>query len=413
MNATLITIGDEILIGQVMDTNSVWIAQKLNEIGIWVSEKITIGDDAEAIISALDQSLEKNNLVIITGGLGPTKDDITKKTIADYFHKSLIFHEPTWENMLEILKIFKRTPNESHRIQCFMPEKTKILPNKVGTAPGMWFEENGKIVVSMPGVPYEMKYLMEHHILPSLKEKFCKDIIIHKTIRTAGAGESEISAKLESFEENLPSNISLAYLPDFGQVRLRLTAKGQNESELTHEINQLTQTINEILGNVIYGYDDENLEKSIGRRLVSQNKMMVCAESCSGGYISHLITQNSGSSAYFKGSFVTYSNDMKMNILGVNKETLEEHGAVSEATVLEMLYGALEKSKADVGIAISGIAGPGGGTDEKPVGTIWIAIGNLEEKKTFELHLFKERIKNIQYSSTIALNQLRLFLDNL
>lgn len=413
MNATLITIGDEILIGQVMDTNSVWIAQKLNEIGIWVSDKKTLGDDAEAIISALEQSLERNNLVLITGGLGPTKDDITKKTIADYFHKSLIFHEPTWENMLEILKIFKRTPNESHRIQCFMPENTKILSNKVGTAPGMWFEENGKIVVSMPGVPFEMKYLMEHHVLPSLKAKFCKDIIIHKTIRTAGAGESEISAKLESFEENLPSNISLAYLPDFGQVRLRLTAKGQNESELIQEINQLTHSINEILGNIIYGYDDENLEKSIGRRLVAQNKMMVCAESCSGGYISHLITQNSGSSAYFKGSFVTYSNDMKMNILGVNKDTLEKHGAVSESTVIEMLDGALEKSKADVGIAISGIAGPDGGTDQKPIGTIWIAIGNLEVKKTFELHLFKERIKNIQYSSTIALNQLRLFLDTL
>lgn len=412
MNASIITIGDEILIGQIVDTNSVWIAQQLNEIGIWVSEKKSIGDIDTAIIYALQESLNHADIVIITGGLGPTKDDITKKTLADFFNTSLSFHEPTWENMLEILKVFNRTPNESHKIQCLMPENATILSNKVGTAPGMWFDYNGKVVISMPGVPFEMKYIVTNHIIPRFKKLYSTDVIVHQTIRTAGAGESEIAAKLLTFENNLPAHIKLAYLPDFGQVRLRLTARGNDEILLKNTVETYTKTIEAALGNIIYGFGEENLEMAIGRRLVEQGKIMVCAESCSGGYIGHRITQNPGASAYFTGSYVTYSYEMKTNTLGVKKETLEQFGAVSEQTVIEMLSGALRISKAAVGISISGIAGPDGGTPDKPVGTIWVAVGSLDNIKTFELHLFKERMKNIQYSTTFALNQLRLFLDD-
>ncbi len=411
MNASILTIGDEILIGQIVDTNSTWIAQQLIEAGIWVIEKKAVGDQKDQIIFALEQSLVKADLLIITGGLGPTKDDITKETLAEFVGTTLSFHEPSWENLQRILAVFKRTPNDSHRVQCLMPDLAEILPNMVGTAPGMWFDFEGKVLVSLPGVPFEMKYLMQNEVLPRLKQRFSTDIILHKTIRTAGIGETDIATMIEPIETALPEFMSLAYLPDFGQVRVRLTARGQSTEALKSELDQYTEQITALLGKLVYGFDEETLEQAIGRRLLQQGKMLVTAESCTGGFIAHRFTQFAGASSYYQGGLVTYSNTLKVNLLGVSPATLEQHGAVSEATVKEMLVGALRSTQSDVGISISGIAGPDGGTAEKPVGTIWVAVGSATQIRTFELHLFKDRTKNIQFSSTFALNQLRLFLD--
>ncbi len=413
MNASILTIGDEILIGQIVDTNSTWIAQQLIEAGIWVIEKKAVGDQKDQIVFALEQSLVKADVLIITGGLGPTKDDITKETLAEFVGSTLSFHEPSWENLQRILAVFKRTPNDSHRVQCLMPALAEILPNKVGTAPGMWFDFEGKVLVSLPGVPFEMKYLMQNEVLPRLKQRFSTDIILHKTIRTAGIGETDIATMIEPIETALPEFMSLAYLPDFGQVRVRLTARGDSAEALNTALVTYTKKMTTILGKLVYGFDEETLEQAIGRRLLQQGKMLVTAESCTGGFIAHRFTQFGGASAFFQGGFVTYSNTLKMNILGVSPATLEQHGAVSEATVKEMLVGALRTTQSDVCISISGIAGPDGGTADKPVGTIWVAVGSAPEVRTFELHLFKDRTKNMQFSSTFALNQLRLFLDEL
>lgn len=411
MNAAILTIGDEILIGQIVDTNSTWLAQALIGAGMWVVEKKAVGDDREQILFALNQSLLQADLLIITGGLGPTKDDITKETLAAFVGSTLSFHEATWENLKRILAVFKRTPNESHREQCFMPDHAEILPNKVGTAPGMWFEHNGKVLISLPGVPFEMKHLMEEQVLPRLQKRFLTEIILHKTIRTAGIGETEIAKLIEPIETALPDHIGLAYLPDFGQVRVRLTARGQSAEALKSELDKYTEQITALLGKLVYGFDEETLEQAIGRRLLEQGKMLVTAESCTGGFIAHRFTQFAGASSYYQGGLVTYSNTLKVNLLGVSTATLEQHGAVSEETVKEMLGGALRATQSDVGISISGIAGPDGGTSDKPVGTIWVAVGSATQVRTFELHLFKDRTKNIQFSSTFALNQLRLFLD--
>ncbi len=411
MNAAILTIGDEILIGQIVDTNSTWLAQALIGAGMWVVEKKAVGDDREQILFALGQSLLQADLLIITGGLGPTKDDITKETLAAFVGSTLSFHEATWENLKRILAVFKRTPNESHREQCFMPDLAEILPNKVGTAPGMWFEHNGKVLISLPGVPFEMKHLMEEQVLPRLQKRFLSEIILHKTIRTAGIGETEIAKLIEPIETALPDHIGLAYLPDFGQVRVRLTARGQSEEALKSELDKYTEQTTALLGKLVYGFDEETLEQAIGRRLLEQGKMLVTAESCTGGFIAHRFTQFAGASSYYQGGLVTYSNTLKVNLLGVSPATLEQHGAVSEETVKEMLGGALRATQSDVGISISGIAGPDGGTADKPVGTIWVAVGSAQDIRTFELHLFKDRTKNIQFSSTFGLNQLRLFLD--
>lgn len=410
MTVNIITIGDEILIGQIVDTNSAWMAQQLNLIGATVTEIVSIKDTPETIHEALQNALDKADVILITGGLGPTKDDVTKKAIAHFLGMEMVFHEATWERIQRLFQRWGRSTTPAHRQQSYMPSGAKLLHNKMGTAPGMWFEKADKVIVSMPGVPFEMKYLMEYEVLPKLQEHFPGKPIAHRTIQTVGEGESRISARIESFEENLPQNIKLAYLPGMGRVRLRLTATGQNGEDLNDILDSKVKEIESLIPEFIFGYEKDSLEATIGQMLKARGLYLSTAESCTGGYLAHQITTVPGSSAYFTGSIIAYSNEVKMNVLSVKPSTLEQYGAVSEQTVIEMVAGALKTIKADIAISISGIAGPDGGTPEKPVGTIWLAIGNKDTTQTFKLQLGKDRLRNIQYTSVKALDMIRLFL---
>ncbi len=410
MRVFLLTIGDEILIGQIVDTNSAWMARQLNAIGAEVMGIVTVGDDPQSLIEALDRAMAKSDVVLMTGGLGPTRDDRTKGVLTEIFEDELFFHQPTYDRIVALFERRGRTPTEAHYRQAFMPRKATLITNEMGTAPGMWFERDQKVVVSMPGVPYEMKSLMEKEVLPRLQKKFIGRPLLHRTLLTAGEGESRIATRLEAFEDALPENVKLAYLPDLGKVRLRLTAFGEVEEEVRALLTQKAGELEALVPELVYGYDDDDLEATLGRMLRERGLSLGTAESCSGGYIAHSITTVPGSSDYFKGSVVAYSNEVKMNLLGVNSETLEREGAVSEATVSQMVRGALASLKCDVALSISGIAGPGGGTPEKPVGTIWLAVGNKDHVKTLRIHIGKKRILNIKYSSVIALNMLRQFI---
>ncbi len=410
MQAILLTIGDEILIGQIVDTNSAWMATQLNLQGIKVREIVSLSDEHEAITEGVKSALDRADLVLITGGLGPTKDDITKKTLAEFFGVDLVFHEPTWERILSFFKKFGRSTTPAHKEQCFMPGNAEILTNKMGTAPGMWMERNGKVVVSMPGVPYEMKYLMTHEVLPKVKEFFPSKPIAHRTILTVGEGESRIAAMIEDFESQLPENIKLAYLPGLGIVRLRLSATGDNADELDRILDAKVAELNQLLPHLIFGYGNEQLAEVVGRMLIESGKKLGTAESCTGGYIAHKITAIPGASRYFQGSVVAYSNELKIKQLGVKQETLGKYGAVSENTVTEMVAGALETLGVGLAVAVSGIAGPGGGTPEKPVGTTWLAVGDGKRIKTRRFILGKDRLKNIEYTGNQALNMIRKFL---
>ena len=410
MKIHLITVGDEILIGQVVDTNSAWMARQLNLAGASISGISSVGDHEEDIRSALKEALGQADAVLMTGGLGPTKDDITKKTLAAFFGVELEFHQPTYSRIVRFFERLGRKTTEGHRQQCFMPTNATLLPNKMGTAPGMWFEHNGKIVVSMPGVPYEMEYLMEHEVIPRLKRFFPGFPIAHRTILTAGEGESRVAEQLEELEDELPPHIKLAYLPNLGQVRLRLSGSLPDEVQLNRQLDEFAQKIVDKLGALVFGFETDSLEAAIGRILKERGKMLVTAESCTGGYLAHLITSVPGSSDYFKGSLIAYSNEVKIKQLDVSPQTLDTYGAVSEQTVREMVRGALKLLEADVAIAVSGIAGPGGGTQEKPVGTIWMAVGDEHEVLTRRIYAGKDRLKNIEYSSTHALNFIRQFL---
>lgn len=412
MKVSLLTIGDEILIGQIVDTNSAWMAQQLNLIGARIQEMRSIGDEYAAIHQTLQNALELSDVVLITGGLGPTKDDITKKALADFFGTELVFHEPSFVRLERFFQRIGRPMVPALRQQAFLPANTEVLINKMGTAPGMWFDYHGKVIVAMPGVPYEMQYLMENEVLPRLKAHFPGQPIVHRTLLTAGEGESNIALRLEDFEQNLPPYIKLAYLPNLAQVRLRLTAIGEDEAQLNRELDAKAAEIRELLGDLIYGTEQESLEQYIGKLLLEQNSLLATAESCTGGYLAHLITAIPGASAYFQGSVIAYANAIKEDVLGVSPQTLATHGAVSEATVREMVPGALRVTGADVAVAISGIAGPDGGTPEKPVGTIWLAVGDRQHTQTLLLKAGKDRVKNIQYASYHALNFLRHFLLN-
>jgi nicotinamide-nucleotide amidase len=409
MNVNIITIGDEILIGQIVDTNSAWMGQQLNLAGATIDEICTVGDTYEGIINALDTALKQTEVVLITGGLGPTKDDITKKAIADYLGVKLAFHQPTWERIQALFERLGKTTTPAHKEQCYMPEGAKILVNKMGTAPGMWFEKDGKIIVSMPGVPFEMKYLMEKEVIPRLVAHFPRKAIAHRTILTVGEGESRIALRIADFEEKLPDFIKLAYLPSLGSVRLRLTAISKNGTDIESALNEKVAELEQLIPEIIYGYDNQQLEAVIGAELRTKGLTIATAESCTGGFLAHKITSIPKSSNYYKGSIIAYSNDVKQQQLGVTQETLEKYGAVSEQTVKEMVAGVLQSLQTDIGIAISGIAGPGGGTKEKPVGTIWLAIGNEDYIETKKLQLSKNRLKNIEYTAVKALDLIRLF----
>jgi nicotinamide-nucleotide amidase len=405
--AEVITIGDEILYGQITDTNSQWISSEIDKIGIKTIRKTSIGDQKEAILEILTESQTRADILIFTGGLGPTKDDITKKTIAEYFNDTLEINELALANVRELFESRGFELTEINRLQAAIPTKATYLNNAVGTAPGMWFNENGKIIISMPGVPFEMKYLMENEVLPRLKAHFKTPFILHKVIRTVGIGESFLATKIESWEDALPSHIKLAYLPSMGQVRLRLTGTGDDKEKLQQEIEEQAEKVYPTLGKNLFSKENEDLEMVLAKMLLDENATLATAESCTGGYLAHLITARPGSSAYYLGSVISYSNQSKMDLLGVKKETLEKHGAVSEETIIEMAEGARKALKSTYALATSGIAGPDGGTPEKPVGTIWLSCAGPKGTVARKILTTKTRIVNIEYGSKAALNLLR------
>ena len=566
VNASIITIGDELLIGQTIDTNSAFIAQELNKIGVWVKRRVAVGDVYDDIWQALDEEAEHSQIIIITGGLGPTADDITKPLLCKYFGGKLVVNEKVLEHVKYLFeKIFRRPGPilENNLKQAEVPDNCIVLHNKRGTAPGMWFgpptprkgdlepddlekldrnlradptvygllkefvftnrrnpteaenllwnivrgkkmagfkfrrqhiildyiadfvclsdkliievdglhhqlpenknsdEERtrdlnelgfkvirftnkqvlqntdkvidqilfqlkkekpnlseakippaggGGAVISLPGVPHEMKGLLMDEVIPRLLNEFKLPAIVHKTVFTAGQGESMIAEMLKDFEKSLPSNIKLAYLPNYGMVKLRLTSQGNNKEEVENELTPYFEKLQELVKEYLVSNEDEGLETVIGKILKARNKTMATAESCTGGYIAHLITSVPGSSAYFNGSVVSYSNEVKENVLGVNHETLESVGAVSEETVKEMLKGVIERLNADYAVATSGIMGPDGGSEKKPVGTVWIAVGNKEKVETQKLNLRFDRQRNISMTAVFALNFLRKFI---
>ncbi len=411
INTSIITIGDELLIGQVIDTNSAWIAQQLNIAGIKVIRRVAVGDIWDDIWNALDEEMHHADIILITGGLGPTADDITKPLLCKYFGGKLIIDEPSLENVKYLFEnIFKRAITERNLKQAEVPDVCKVIPNKRGTAPGMWFEKAGKIFVSMPGVPHEMKGMMQDVVITELTKRFETPFIEHRTLMTFGIGESLIADMIQDFEEALPGNIKLAYLPNYGMVRLRLTATGKDKNEIESLLNEKFSTLQELVAAYIITNEDEKMENIVGKLLFKKNKTMCTAESCTGGYISHLITSMPGSSAFYDGSVVTYSYKAKEDLLQVNNKTIIEKGAVSEEVVLEMARGALQNIGSDYTIAVSGIMGPGGGMPDKPVGTVWIAVGNIEKITTKKLHFRFERQLNIQLTAVNALNMLRKFI---
>ena len=411
MNASIITVGDEILIGQIVDTNSAWIGQQLNGIGIEVREILSVGDRHEEIIRALNEACALSEIVLVTGGLGPTDDDLTIASLADFLGVSLYFDAPTFERIKSYFERLGRPISDAHKTQCYLPEGVHILKNKMGTAPGMLFRHQGKVIISMPGVPYEMKYLMEHEILPILKSEFIQDVIIHKTIMTAGEGESVLAEWISPVVKQFPDHIKMAYLPALGVVRLRITAKGKNEISLRQEVNKYTEKITAKVGDAVFGYDDIALEQVIRDLCVKKALTLSTAESCTGGAISARLTTVPGSSEYFKGSIIAYSNQIKESLLNVPDDILAVHGAVSEATVKAMVSGVLKVLETDLAVAVSGIAGPDGGSPEKPVGTIWVAIGNASVTEAMLIRAGKDRLKNIEYAVNIALNLLRKFIE--
>jgi nicotinamide-nucleotide amidase len=409
MKATVITIGDEILIGQTIDTNSAWIAQQFNALGVKLYEIISCGDNATQIVDALNRAKAHSQIVLITGGLGPTKDDITKKTLVEYFNTELVLNEALWERMKQIFEKRGKQVLEMNRSQAMIPKDAVMLPNLRGTAQGTWFERDGVVFVSMPGVPHEMKHLMETQVLPRLREQFSFPKIVHATVMTAGAGESVVANKLSRFEEELPDHVKLAYLPELGVVKLRLTGSGDTDA-IRITVEDQKEKMKAILGDLVYSDGEEKLEVTLGKLLLTQNATVSCAESCTGGFISHLFTSVPGSSKYFEGSIISYSYRIKEKLLGVRNATLQSVGAVSEECVIEMLQGLLKQTGTTYGIAVSGIAGPDGGTADKPVGTVWIAVGSNEKIVARKLQYFPSRMENIRVFSHAALNMLRLFI---
>jgi nicotinamide-nucleotide amidase len=407
MIAEIITIGDEILIGQIIDTNSAWIAEQLNLIGIKIVQKTSIGDDKKAIIDALNGSAKRANLVFITGGLGPTKDDITKSTLCEYFDSKLIFNEQVFKDV-EGFFVKRNLPMiESNRQQADLPEKCDVIRNFRGTAAGMWFKKDGVEFISMPGVPFEMIAMMEDSILPLIKQKFKLPVILHRTILTHGVGESFLAQRIEKWENNLPTNLRLAYLPSPEQVRLRMSIYGENESELHKILEDQEAKLKMYLEKEIFGYGKQTLEEVVGLLLKSKNATVSTAESCTGGNIAHLSTSISGSSSYFKGSVVAYSNEIKVNLLKVNTNSLEQFGAVSEEVVKQMAEGVRNIMQTDYAIATSGISGPDGGTDDKPVGTTWIAVASKNKVWAKKFVFANDREINIKRTSAAALDALR------
>jgi nicotinamide-nucleotide amidase len=410
IHAELLTIGDEILYGQIVDTNSQWMSVELANAGIKVIRKTTVGDVENEILTALSEAESRADIILITGGLGPTSDDLTKPCLAKYFNCELRMHE---EALAEVTAFFKsrgRELTEVNRQQAALPTCCEKITNKMGTAPGMWFERNSKVFVSMPGVPHEMKRMMTDIVLPKLKRTFATPIIQHTVIRTVGIGESFLADKISSWEQSLPAHIRLAYLPSLGEVKLRLTAIGDDKAQLKKESELLVGRLHDLAGEYIFGIGDDSLEIVLGKQLREKKVTVAVAESCTGGYLSHLITSIPGCSDYFKGSIIAYANEIKTNELHVSDEIISSKGAVSEETATAMAEGVRKKFGTDIGVATTGIAGPGGGTEDKPVGTVWIAYTDGTKIATKRLQLSPDRLVNIRMSSVAVLNLIRLNL---
>lgn len=411
MNANILTIGDELLIGNTINTNASWIAQQLNLLGVDVRHHVTIADTQEDIVNCLNIYLKDAEIIVITGGLGPTNDDITKNVLCEYFGGELEFNEEAYKNIERIFSSKKRLINEASKRVAYLPNNCLPIQNKFGTAAGMIFSIDNKTIVSMPGVPYEMKAMLTNDFIPYLKNRYTFPYIIHKHILTVGIGESQIADSIIDFEDSIPKELKLAYLPNIGKVKLRLTAKGNDIDYLNKIVTDATAHIAHKVKDNLYGFDDDVFEQKIGELLIQKKLTLCTAESCTGGYLAHLLTSVAGSSAYYHGSVIAYDNSIKKNILNVKKETLDSFGAVSEQTISEMLDGALALFNTDIALATSGIAGPNGGTAEKPVGTVFIGIASKNEK-IIKKHIFtNKRDVNIQLSSTIALFMLTKFVE--
>ena len=403
MNAVIITIGDEILLGQILDTNSRYMARQLGNMGVEVVKMFTVRDDREEISRVVGEAMEISDLVLVTGGLGPTKDDVTKKVLADCFGTQLVYTEEVMGWLKELLAGRGIALNENNKSQAWLPENCRILRNFKGTASGMWFERGGKDLISMPGVPFEMEHLMETYVLPDLQKKYPRLQLAYKMLKVYDIPESELAERLEDWENRLPAGIGLAYLPSPGLVKLRVTAKG----EAIARLDAYYTTLKESLEGLRYTEGEENtVEKQFGVMLRSKGKTVATAESCTGGYIAHLITSVAGSSEYYKGGVVAYTNEIKANVLGVNVADIEQYGAVSEPVVRQMAEGVKRLTGADCAIATSGVAGPGGGTEDKPVGTVWIGIATPERTIARKFVFSFTRERNIAKAAVKAMELL-------
>ena len=416
MNAEIITIGDEILIGQITDTNSKWMATELNKIGVSVYQITSIQDDREHILQALEEAQDRVDIVLITGGLGPTKDDITKKTIAEFFNDEDVVEYPEVIKHIQVMFDKYGIPfKEVQRYQAHLPSKATLLMNKFGTAPGMWFYENDTVFVSMPGVPYEMKGLMKYYVMPKIIDKFHLPYIIHKTVMTYGQGESMIAERIESWEESLPDFIKLAYLPSFGRVRLRLTAKGSNKETLLNALSEKIEELYQIIPDIITGLDKNgSIETFIGNLLKEHNVTVSTAESLTGGKIASTLVSVPGASTYFKGSLVVYSAAMKKELIGVNAETIDQYSVVSREVASEMAEKTRLIMKTDYSIAVTGNAGPTKDETDKSVGIVYIAIASERgvDCQEFNFGQPREKVINRTVNKSLQLLQEEILKNN-
>ncbi|NNC83749.1 MAG: competence/damage-inducible protein A [Flavobacteriales bacterium] len=408
MTAEIVTIGDEILIGQTVDTNSAWMAQELNKLGVKVGRVTTIADTPEDIIQALEESHARVDLVLMTGGLGPTNDDVTKMTLTEYFEDELVMHDEVLEGISSYFSSKGKRLLPMNRDQALLPKSARIVRNFKGSASGMWFEKNGKVVISMPGVPYEMKHLMVTGFLDMIAEHFETSPVFHHTLMTFGEGESFIAHRVQDWEASLEEeDVRLAYLPSLGIVKMRLSAYGPDKEVLKEKVMRKAKELETLIPELVYGYNEEKLEQVVGRLMVEKKRTIATAESCTGGYIAHLLTTVPGSSRYYEGSFCTYSYKSKSEILDVDAQVILDRGAVSQEVVEDMANGVFLHFDTDYTIAVSGIAGPDGGTEDKPVGTVWMSVGTKEGLVTKCFQFGRNRRNNIRMTALTALNELR------
>ena len=413
IQATIITIGDELLIGQVIDTNSAFIAQSLNAIGILVKSRTAVGDNKKDISEAMDLAIAQNKIVILTGGLGPTADDITKPLLNEYFGGKLIIHEPTLAHITHLFEqIHKRPMIERNRKQAEVPDVCEVLFNESGTAPGMVFTKNDSLIFSLPGVPHEMKWLMTNQVIDKIKQKFTPSFVSHRTLLTAGIGESFLADLIANFESTIPDHIKLAYLPNYGMVRLRLTGTSNDEKALNTELDNLFASLKTYVTEYLVTDLDETLEMVVGKLLKAKNQTVSTAESCTGGFIGHLLSKHAGSSQFYTGGIISYDNRIKTEFLDVPTPILQTVGAVSKEAVEQMALSVRSKMNTDFAVSVSGIMGPSGQTDEKPLGMVWIGVANREKVVSKVLYLRFDRHKNIEVTANQAINLLRLLIIN-